>query len=84
MIFKGLPVNDKSKETYQLWIFQDAELEKHPIDGGVFNVNDNGDVIVPIDAKLRVNGPKVFAITVEKPGGTVVSEREKIVALAKV
>ena len=81
MKFKGLPVNDNSKETYQLWIFEETSLEKFPKDGGVFNININGEVIVPIDAKLMVKKPKAFAVTVEKPGGVVVSKREKIVAL---
>lgn len=81
MKFKGLPVNDNSKETYQLWIFEETPLEKFPKDGGVFDINVNGEVIVPIDAKLMVKKPKAFAVTVEKPGGVVVSKREKIVAL---
>ena len=84
MTFKGLEANDKAKEAYQLWIFRDEKLEPHPIDGGVFDVNKDGEVVIPIDAKLKVKSPKVFAVTVEKPGGVVVSGREKIVALAKV
>ncbi|NNE97938.1 MAG: anti-sigma factor [Pyrinomonadaceae bacterium] len=84
MTFKGLAANDKAKEAYQLWIFRDEKLEPHPIDGGVFDVNEDGEVIIPIDAKLKVESPKIFAVTVEKPGGVVVSKREKIVALAKV
>ena len=83
MRFSGLPVNDKAKETYQLWIFDETQDEKTPIDGGVFDIDKGGEVVVPIDAKLRVRNPKMFAVTVEKPGGVVVSKREKIVALAK-
>ncbi|MDM7921103.1 MAG: anti-sigma factor [Pyrinomonadaceae bacterium] len=83
MRFRGLPKNDPSKETYQLWIFEDGKLEPHPKDGGVFDVTADGEVIVPIDAKLAAKDPKVFAITIEKPGGVVVSGREKIAALAK-
>jgi anti-sigma-K factor RskA len=81
---KGLPKNDPSKEQYQLWIFDQNQDPKTPIDGGVFNVNSDGKVVIPIDAKIRVKGPKVFAITVEKPGGVVVSKQEKVAALAKV
>lgn len=84
MRFRGLPVNDKTKEQYQLWIFENAKLEEHPKDGGVFDVSVNGEVIIPIDAKLVAKDPKVFAITVEKPGGVVVSDRKKIAALAQV
>lgn len=84
MRFRGLPVNDATKEQYQLWIFENAKLEEHPKDGGVFDITADGDVIIPIDAKLAAKDPKIFAITVEKPGGVVVSDRKKIAALAKV
>ncbi|MBK6751223.1 MAG: hypothetical protein IPG67_14780 [Acidobacteria bacterium] len=40
----------------------------------------DGDVIIPIDAKLKAKNPAMFAITVEKPGGVVVSDRKKIAA----
>ena len=84
MRFKGLPVNDKSKETYQLWIFDKTQDKATPIDGGTFDVAANGEVVIPIDAKLKALEPGMFAITVEKPGGVVVSKREKIAALATV
>lgn len=84
MTFRGLPVNDANKEAYQAWIFEDAKLEEFPKDGGVFNVTTNGEVIIPVNAKLRTIDPKAFAITIEKPGGVVVSEREKIAVLAPV
>jgi anti-sigma-K factor RskA len=83
MRFRGLPANDPKRETYQLWIFDETQDEKTPIDGGTFNVNDNGEVVIPIDARLAARNPKMFAVTVEKPGGVVVSKREKIVAIAK-
>lgn len=84
MRFKGLPTNDKAKETYQLWIFDKTQDKATPIDGGTFDVAANGEVIIPIDAKLKAVDPGMFAITVEKPGGVVVSKREKIAALATV
>ncbi len=84
MTFKGLAQNDIDKETYQLWIFDETQDEKTPIDGGVFDIKKNGEIVVPIDAKLKVKNPAAFAVTVEKPGGVVVSDREKVVALAKV
>jgi anti-sigma-K factor RskA len=84
MRLKGLPANDGTKETYQLWIFDETQDPKTPIDGGVFNVNANGEAIIPINAKLKARNPKMFAITIEKPGGVVVSDRKKIAALAKV
>lgn len=80
----GLPVNDKSKETYQVWIFDAAQDAKTPVNGGTFDVNENGEVIVPIDAEILVKDPKAFAITVEKPGGVVVSKQEKVAGIAKI
>jgi anti-sigma-K factor RskA len=82
--FRGLPVNDPNKETYQLWIVDENQDEKTPVDGGVFDVNERGEVIIPINAKLKVQKPKMFAVTVEKPGGVVVSKLGKVVAIAKV
>ena len=84
MTFRGLPVNDKSQEAYQLWIFDETQSEKTPISGGVFDVEKTGEVIIPIDPNLKVKNPKMFAVTVEKPGGVMVSDRGKIAALAKV
>lgn len=84
MTFRGLPPNDPNREAYQLWIFEQANLEAHPKDGGVFNVGENGEIVIPIEAKLKTINPKAFAITIEKPGGVVVSSREKIAALAPV
>ncbi len=71
MRLKGMPKNDPKVRQYQLWIV-DPKRDKHPVDGGVFDVAENGEVIIPIDAKLSVK-PTVFAITEEKPGGVVVS-----------
>ena len=78
----GLPPNDTSKASYQLWIF-DKSQDK-PIDGGVFNVSANGELVIPINAKLHADKPGMFAITVEKPGGVVESKKDKIATLAKV
>lgn len=72
MRFVGLTPNDPAREQYQLWIV-DPSRDKHPIDGGVFDVGTTSEVIVPIDAKLMVDHPAVFAVTLEKPGGVVVS-----------
>jgi hypothetical protein len=73
MRLSNLPTNDPKQMQYQLWIV-DPDVDKNPVDGGVFDVaSASGEVIVPIDAKLAVNDPKVFAITRERPGGVVVS-----------
>lgn len=84
MVFEGLPVNDPAKEQYQLWIFDTDAGQPHPVDGGVFNIGANGKVTVPIDARIPVNKAVMFAVTVEEPGGVVVSTRERIPVLAKV
>lgn len=84
MRLHGLPVNDVSKETYQLWIFDKTQDKATPIDGGTFDIDKNGDVLIPINAKLKAKQPEMFAITVERPGGVVVSKRDRIAALAKV
>ncbi len=72
MRFVNLPPNDPNVAQYQLWIV-DPNRDKHPIDGGVFDVGSFAEAIVPIDAKLQVDQPNAFAITLEKPGGVVVS-----------
>ena len=71
------------RNKYQLWIFEDPK-QPYPIDGGVFDVISTGEVVVPIDAKIPVDKAVQFAVTVEKPGGVVVSEREMIPVLAVV
>ncbi|MCS6874689.1 MAG: anti-sigma factor [Acidobacteriota bacterium] len=80
--FFSLPTNDPNKETYQLWIVDEGQ--KYPIDAGLFNVNTQGEIILPIDVRLKVEKPKMFVVTAEKPGGVVVSELKKVVAIAKI
>lgn len=82
MVFKDLDVNDPLKEQYQLWIFDTAKDQTHPVDGGVFNIASTGEILVPIVAHVPVSRAVQFAITVERPGGVMVSSREKIPLLA--
>jgi hypothetical protein len=85
MRFRGLAPNDPAQRQFQLWIFDRSQDARFPIDGGVFDVDAaTGEVIVPITAKIRVTQPTLFAVTVEKPGGVVVSKREHIVLTAAV
>ncbi len=85
MRFAGLPVNDPQQVQYQLWIFDATRDERYPVDGGVFNIPAGAtEVVVPILAKLEVRDPSLFAITIEKPGGAVVSARERMVVVASV
>ena len=78
MKLAGLPVNDPTKLQYQLWIVdgsRDLEIENtNRIDGGVFDITAEGEVIVPINAKLIARDAAAFAITVETPGGVVESK----------
>ena len=83
MRFVGLPVNEPSQQQYQLWII-DPDRDDEPIDGGVFDSTSDGELVVAIDAKLRVVNPQAFAITIEQPGGVVVSTQERLPLLAKV
>jgi hypothetical protein len=82
LVIEGLAANDPSFEQYQLWIFDASRDERYPVDGGVFNMPACGQVAVPIEAKLSVDKPVLFAVTVEKPGGVVVSDR-RIALVAK-
>lgn len=82
--FTNLPVNDAAKETYQVWIVDEERDAKTPLSAGVFNVGKAGEIVIPINAQLEVKKPKMIAVTIEKPGGVVVSKLEKVVALAKI
>lgn len=69
----NLPVNDPSRKRYQLWIVDKSRAGSAPVDGGVFDIDSTGEVIVPIEAALMVTTPVAFAITLEDKGGVVVS-----------
>ena len=78
----GLAPNDPAVRQYQLWIFDGGRDKRYPVDGGVFDIPANAtEVVLPIRAALPVLSPKAFAVTIEKPGGVVVSGREHVVAL---
>jgi hypothetical protein len=80
-----LAANDPRQSQYQLWIFDAKRDERYPIDGGVFDIPAGAtEVVIPIKARLAVNDPAAFAVTIEQPGGVVVSAREHVVALAKI
>lgn len=82
MRFTGLAANDPKLIQYQLWIFDKERDDKYPVDGGVFDVGPDGEVVVKITPRLTVKEPVLFAVTVEAPGGVVVSKRERIVVTA--
>ena len=81
---RGLAANDAASSQYQLWIFDETRDDRYPVDGGVFDVPaGQPEVVIPIVTRLHVAKPALFAVTVEKPGGVVVSARERIAVLAK-
>lgn len=94
MRIAGLEVNDPTQQQYQLWIFDatrpEGELPQHgegllsqrPIDGGVFDITEDGELVIEIDAKLLVKEAAAFAVTIEPPGGVVVSDRSRVPLLA--
>lgn len=82
MTFSKLAANDPTSKQYQLWIVDPARDEK-PVDGGVFDIPAvEGEVVIPIRNPLAVNKPAAFVVTLEQPGGVVVSKQETVVALA--
>lgn len=85
MRFIGLTANDPTVFQYQLWIFDAERGEQYPVDGGVFDIPAGAtEVTVPIDSRLPIGQATLFAVTVEQPGGVVVSSRERISVLASV
>ena len=80
--FAGLKPNDPSVMQYQIWIFDGERDKRYPIDGGVFDVPANAaDIVIPIRAAVLVHKPAAFAVTAEKPGGVVVSDRAHVLVL---
>lgn len=82
MRLRNLPVNDPESAQYQLWIV-DPSRDQHPVDGGVFDISESGEAIVPIRAVLPINDPTAFALTSEQPGGVVVSGGPLLVVAAE-
>lgn len=81
---RGFAANDPARAQYQLWIFDSARDDRYPVDGGVFDVPaGRHEVVVPMHPTLPVSRAVAFAITVERPGGAVVSSREQVVAFAQ-
>lgn len=84
MRFVGLEANDPGTQQYQLWIFDGDRNQAYPVDGGVFDIpRGQTEMVIPIDAKILVRDAKAFVITMEPPGGVVVSDRKRVVGQAK-
>ena len=79
----GLPMNDPTQNQYQIWIV-DPNMHANPVDGGVFDiVTGDAPKIIPINPKLPIGKAKGFAITLEQPGGVVISEQSLILTAPK-
>jgi len=85
MTFEDIPDNDPGEHQYQLWVFDATRSDEHPVDGGVFDArrNEAGEVVIPIENKLPVRQAALFAVTLEPPGGVVVSDRDPILWVAE-
>lgn len=81
---RGLVPNDPRLAQYQLWIVDAERDARYPVDGGVFDIGRDGEVLVVIDARVPVRRATLFAVTLEVPGGVVVSTRERLVLTAAV
>ena len=79
----GMPINDSSQNQYQIWIVDPIKY-LNPVDGGVFDITTvEKDVIIPINPKLPVSNARGFAITLEQPGGVVVSSQPLLLTAPK-
>lgn len=83
MRFVNLPVNDPTKQQYQLWIIDKERGMSQRISGGIFN-GGPGETVVEIEPRLLVNKAAAFAVTIEQPGGTWVSDMTRRVNIAPV
>lgn len=79
MRFVGLPL--KPGDQYQLWIIDAERGMEQRISGGIFDGRE-GELLVPIHPRLKVNQAAAFAVTIEKPGGVWVSDMKRRVVIA--
>lgn len=81
MTFTGLPPANASKEVYQLWIIDERGMEQR-ISGAIFE-GGSGEVVVPISPRIKTKNAAAFAVTIEEPGGTWVSNMKRRVVIAQ-
>ena len=79
--FVGLKPNDPDKAQYQLWIIDSRGMNQR-VSGAIFNVGPDGCVEVPIMPRIAIKNAAAFAITIEEPGGTWVSDMKRRVVIA--
>ncbi|MBP3959735.1 anti-sigma factor [Gemmata sp. G18] len=78
---RGLPPLDPTREQYQLWIVDGGRAKKEPVDGGVFDVQPDGTILVRVRNPIPVKDAKAFAVTKETVGGVVVSDGPMLLVL---
>ncbi len=81
MTFKGLPRNDSTKTQYQLWIIDERGLSQR-ISGAIFD-STGDETKVEVRPSIAVRNAAAFALTIEGPGGTWVSDMTRRVVIAK-
>jgi hypothetical protein len=85
LILHGLEPTGSGETQYQLWIVDDKR-DGPPVNGGVFDVIDmdggEDEVQIPIETKLVIGEPSAFVITIERPGGVVVSTQDRVAMVA--
>ncbi len=79
--FANLPRNDPAKEQYQLWIIDERGMGQR-ISGAIFDAAEEGETVVAIKPGIPVRDAKAFAVTIEAPGGTWVSDMSRRVVIA--
>lgn len=66
----------------QLWVFDSARGQKHPVSGGIVPVKSGQtEILVPLDPSLSISDAAAFVVTLESPGGSIVADRDNMVAL---
>lgn len=70
-------------QSYQLWIV-DKKREGPPVDGGRLarTTTQDGEVVLPVAARLPVQHAGAFVLTIEADIGAVVSAQRDVVAIA--
>jgi hypothetical protein len=79
----GLTPNEPATSRYQVWII--GGDGGTPVPGGTFDVAAGGEVVVPILPRGFVQGPRMFAVTLEPAGAVAESafDRERVVVRAE-
>ena len=67
--------------SYQLWIIDAERGMEQRVSGAVFQGGQTA-ALVEIDPLLRINRAAAFAVTIERPGGTWVSDMTRRVVIA--